>query len=323
VEKLQRELLADPPPDRSLLELRQSLSATQLEIAYTLEMLQRYDQAVDRCQEAIALIRPRPDDPPANRYTRGRKALLASALSQFGRLHSTRQDDPAAEAALKEAAEVSADALKDDPKNPASRLTAARAARKYGDFLLMRNRLDEAAPYYAQDAAAFRDLLSTGELLALKFEHGDGYYRSATLALKRNDKKAADALYVRCRALWADVTEVNPTNRNKLALALVQARLGDHAAAAGFPRKLLAEPTLTAGDGIQSVSVLALCGGAADGDERKKYFAESVAGLTVLVDKLGFKNIVRLKTDPDLDPIRGDPAFQAIVTKLEAAPKGK
>ena len=117
---------------------------------------------------------------------------------------------------------------------------------------------------------------------------------------------------------------MNPSTRNKLALGLVQARLGDHAAASVFARKLLAEPAFTAGDGIQAVSVLALCGGATDGEVRKKYLDESLAGLTVLADKLGYKNVARLKTDPDLDPLRGETGFQDLVKKLDAPPaKGK
>jgi hypothetical protein len=97
--------------------------------------------------------------------------------------------------------------------------------------------------------------------------------------------------------------------------------LGDHPAAAVTARGLLAEPTFTAGHGIQAVSVLALCGGAAQGDERKKYQAEAIAGLSVLVDKMGFKNVARLKTDPDLDPLRDDPAFRAIIMRLDTPPK--
>ncbi len=133
----------------------------------------------------------------------------------------------------------------------------------------------------------------------------------------------AAAEYARCRALWQEVTDVSPTNRNRLALGLVQARLGEHEAAAAFPRKLLAGRNYTIGDGIQSVCVLALCGGATDGDTRRKYLDESLAGLTRLVKEMGYRNVARLKTDPDLDPLRGEPAFRAIVTELDVGPPGE
>src|SRR5262249_28195250 len=264
-------------------------------------------------------LRPRPDDPTANRYLRDRKVTLAAALAQLAQVQLARQEDRAAEATLREVVTVSAEVLKDDPRNPLSRLVAARAARELGDFLLMRNRLDETEQYYAEDVASFRALLGTGELLALRFELGDVYYRSATLALKRKDGKTAADHYARCRALWQEVAEVNPSHRNQLAVALVQARLGEHEAAAVLSRRLLAEGNASLGDGIQAVSVLPLCGRAADADSRRKYLEESLAGLTRLVDELGYRNVARLKTDPDLDPLRDEPDFQALLKRLDAA----
>jgi hypothetical protein len=319
IEKIQRDLLADPPPDRNVVELRQSIAGTLLERTTTYRRMQRYDEALVPCREAIELLRPRADDPPANRYTRNRMHLLADALSQLAGIQISRQDDKAAEAALREVVAVTTQLVKDDP-GPRRRLRAAHAARELGDFLLMRNRLDETAPYYEQDMSLFRVLLSTSELLALRFEFGDAYYRSATLALKRKDTKTAGDHYARCRALWQEVAEASPSNRNKLALALVQARLGDHTAAAVFPRALLGGRKYSMGDGIQSISVLALCGGATTGDTRRTYLDESLAGLDRLVNVLGYRGVARLKTDPDLDPLREEPAFRAIIEQLEKAP---
>jgi tetratricopeptide (TPR) repeat protein len=320
VEKLQRELLADPPPDRNVVELRQSIAGTLLERATTYRRLQRYDDALVPCREAIELLRPRADDPPPNRYTRNRMQHLAGALSQLAAIQTSRQDDMAAEEALREAVAVTMQMLKADASSPRLRLMAARATRDLGDFLLMRNRLDETEKYYAQDVAAFRVLLNTSELVALRFEFGDVYYRSATLALKRKDAKTAADHYARCRLLWQEVAEVSPSNRTRLAFALVQARLGEHDAAAVYPRKLLAARNYSIGDGLQAVCVLALCGGATSGDARRKYFDESLAGLTRLIDELGYRSVARLKTDPDFDPLRDEPAFRAIIMRLEPTP---
>ena len=323
IEALQRELLANPPPDRTPAELRQSLAQTMLERTTTYRMLGQTDRALESCRAAIDLFHPRPDDGTPNRYTRGRKTALAGALAQLAAIETDRQNDGAAEPAMAEAAKLSAEVLADDPTNAVHRLAAARAARAYGDFLLAHNRLDEAVTAYAQDLAGLRKLVDTGEVLALRFELGDTYYRTATLALKRNDAHAAAVDYARCRALWQEVTDIRPTSRNRLAVALVQARLGEHEAAAAFPRQLLAGRRYTVGDGVQAVCVLALCGGAADGDSRRKYLEESLAGLTRLVREQNYRNLARLKTDPDLDPLRGEPAFQALVKELDAPPRGK
>jgi hypothetical protein len=165
--------------------------------------------------------------------------------------------------------------------------------------------------------STFRQLLATGELLALRFELGEAYYRTATLALKRKDGKTAAAAYARCRAQWQEVAEASPSNRNLFALSLVQARLGEHEAAAVIPRKLLAMRNYNHFDGMQAVCVLGLCGAATKDEARRKYLDEALAALTSLVQERGYKNVARLKTDPDLDPLRDEPAFQALVKRLD------
>jgi len=35
------------------------------------------------------------------------------------------------------------------------------------------------------------------------------------------------------------------------------------------------------------------------------------------IDRLGFKGMARLKTDPDFDPLRGEKRFQEIIQRLD------
>jgi serine/threonine protein kinase len=317
---IQRRRLANPPKDFDAVELRQSLATTLGEAATSQKMLRRLDEAAKAAAEAVELLRPRPGDAPPTRYSAARPMHLARMLAELGKIEVQRQNDPEAEKALREAVSVSAAATAADPANPTVRLVASRAARELGDFLLMRNRLDDAAKEYDSDAAHFRPLLDTVELKQLRFELGDSYYRAATLDLKRGRRESSVTLYRRCRDLWREVSETRGTNSNRLALALVQARLGEHQTAAATARATLAAPAFTPGEGIQAVSALALCGGAVEGELRQTYFKESIAGLKVLVNKLGYRNVARLKTDPDLDPIRPEPAFQEIIKALSAPP---
>jgi serine/threonine protein kinase len=331
VERLQREVLAQPgQTKRTPAELRQSVAGTLLEIATSYRMLQDYNAAVAPCTEAVELYRPRDDDGPVNRYTRKRKSALANALFTLGQIHQSRQDDAAAEPALTEAVTLLTELVKEDPLDLPLRLTLARAARELGDYLLLRNRLDEAAKFYTQDVTTFREVLQTGEIISLRFELGDAYYRTATLALKRKDTKTAAEQYGRCRDLWREVAETSPSSRNKLALALVEARLGQHAVAAAPAGQVLGAPgRFSLADRMQAVCILALCAGAVTGDrpvadlppevaaKRKQYVTASLAGLSELIEKAGYKNVARLKTDPDLDPIRAEEGFQALVKKLE------
>ena len=45
--------------------------------------------------------------------------------------------------------------------------------------------------------------------------------------------------------------------------------------------------------------------------------------LEALVTRFKYTDVVKLKTDPDLDPIRGDPRFQAVLRRLEPPGAGK
>jgi hypothetical protein len=60
-----------------------------------------------------------------------------------------------------------------------------------------------------------------------------------------------------------------------------------------------------------------------DGQKKRRdeYRDRSLSLLEALVNRLRFTNVVQLKTDPDLDAVRSDPRFQALVKKLETAKK--
>jgi hypothetical protein len=56
---------------------------------------------------------------------------------------------------------------------------------------------------------------------------------------------------------------------------------------------------------------------AADAALRRQHLDAALDGLTLCIDRLGFKGVARLKTDPDFDPLRGEKRFQEIVQRIE------
>jgi tetratricopeptide (TPR) repeat protein len=328
--ELQRDLLKNPTgQDRPQSELRQSVADTLYQIADTHRRLQEYPQALAPCTECLALRKQVVADGPPTRYTRDRRRQLAEAHMQLGKIQVALQKDAEAETAFRAAVAEYAVELKANPSDTLLRLAAARAARELGDFLLMRNRPDEVGAFYQQDLQAFRGVLLTGEMLAVRQELGQVYYRTATLALRRKDAKAAADQYQRCSALWQEVTEANPTLMNRLAFGLVQARLGNHAAPAKLARAVLNTEPVNVNAGVEAVCVLALCADAvaagraakdlatADAALRRQHRDAALDGLTMCIDRLGFKGVARLKTDPDFDPLRGEMRFQEIIQRLE------
>jgi hypothetical protein len=191
----------------------------------------------------------------------------------------------------------------------------------------MRGRLADAAPRYAGDLGLMKKILGFPESILLQSESSDVYYRTATLALKRGDQKAAAADYRRCRDIRQMLAEAVPANddfQSRLANAL--ARCGDHATAAGILGKLLAKRP--DGDLFNMGCNFALCAdavrtgrpAAALSPAEKKLYDGYRGRAVALLERLvatGWKDGVKLATDPDLEALRGDPKFVELLDRLK------
>ncbi|HJZ89998.1 MAG TPA: protein kinase [Gemmataceae bacterium] len=324
---LQRQVAESPTTGEiPTVEAKQSVAGTLYEIADLHRRTQKFADGVATGEESLTLRREVASAPPTP-YTAGAERKLAESLVLLGKLYTALADDAKAEPYLAEAADRLAKLAAADPTDQGLQLQAARASREYGDFLIMRDRLADAAPRYTADLTLMRKILGFPELILLQSESSDVYYRTATLALKRGDQKAATADYRRCRdtrQMLADAVPANDGFQSRLANAL--ARCGDHATAAGILEKLLIKRP--DGDLFNMGCNFALCAGAVlagrpatalTADERRLY--ESYRGRAVgLLERLvatGWKDSVKLATDPDLEALRDDPKFVELIARLK------
>ena len=101
-------------------------------------------------------------------------------------------------------------------------------------------------------------------------------------------------------------------------LMLALARYGDHAEAAKIAKAAVATPPKDEGLYVQSACGYALAAAAAAGNDRlvKEY---TTAALDCLrkAQESGWADVVSLKTDTDLEPIRKNPAFQALLGEFD------
>jgi eukaryotic-like serine/threonine-protein kinase len=311
-----------------LQERQQSLADIRYEIAETRRRMQQFDEALPICEEALEL-RKTVAAAPVTPYTRGAARKLAESFAQLGQIQTKRGQDQAAEQALTEAANRFLEMTKQKADDLALRTVAARAAQELGDFLLMRNRLDEAGPWYEKGLTLTRSLLTGAEILAAQSQLSDVYYRSATTALKRGDHKTADVYYHKCLDLRLALLEVRPTDaRSRMRVANAQARCGHQEPAAKTMHELRAQFRNDPGMAFETVCVLGMCADAVragrpaeqlTAEERKlrdQYLDQALTELEDLVGRLKYTDVVALKTDPDLDALRDQPRFQEIIKTL-------
>jgi tetratricopeptide (TPR) repeat protein len=146
----------------------------------------------------------------------------------------------------------------------------------------------------------------------------DTLYYEATCALHAGDKNGAAAGYQRCLKLRQELA-TNPKDKMRQAdLMLAQARCGDHAGAARIAQELVATPPKDERFYVQSACGYALAAGAASGDAvlAQRYTTAALDCLRKAKER-GWADVLSLEKDTDLEPIRNDPAFQALLGEFQ------
>jgi serine/threonine-protein kinase len=147
-------------------------------------------------------------------------------------------------------------------------------------------------------------------------------YYEATCALSSGDAAGAASGYRRCLKIWRELA-TDPTEKgSQVDLMLALARCGEHAEAAKIAGALVATPPKNAYLYIQAACGFALAAGAAAHDAAtvQRYTDAAVSCLRKGKDR-GWADVGTLEIDPDLEPIRKDPAFLALLGELRRPEK--
>lgn len=208
----------------------------------------------------------------------------------------------------------------------------ALSCENLGDvFLLLQNDPGSALPVYDQARQYLEDLLSKDPAnTRVQSALAHALYKLATAFLKRGDAATAQHNYTKAlERLEASSISGQPNAKRDIDRMLALARCGRHAEAAAMAKSLAEIGAQNAEILYQVVCGYALC---AEGAEKKqksddghadsaaisrKYLDLAIGALRRCV-ALGWKDAVTVQVDPDLDPIRGQPAFLQIVEQLKA-----
>jgi eukaryotic-like serine/threonine-protein kinase len=185
-------------------------------------------------------------------------------------------------------------------------LQGGEASRARAHFLEAHDLLDKLAAGNPDSVPARRNLALS-------------HYRLGTACLRLGEGPAAEGHYRQCLKLRQEVARQDPRHAyNQIDLMVILARCGRPAEAAGRAEKLRARAPQDPAVLFQVACTYALCAGAAgekDAAGRERYAGLALEALGRAV-ACGYRDVVALRHDPDLDPVRDRPRFKEVVDRL-------
>ena len=152
------------------------------------------------------------------------------------------------------------------------------------------------------------------------------HYYVATADLRAGDRDGAMAHYRECRNIREELAKDPKAKLSSLDLMLALARTGDHARASEIAEAVIKVPPLDARIYFHSACGFALSAGAAasspasaESARRVRHYTDRALDALRLALKRGWRSAEEVATDPDLDPIRGDPEFKALLEQFRKA----
>jgi serine/threonine-protein kinase len=183
--------------------------------------------------------------------------------------------------------------------------------------LVVQNDPSAARRYYEQALEAFRRIQKLEPTTTHNVDVARGCYYLATALLRLGETPKAQALYRECLEIRRSLPLAPDAKMQQVDLAVALARCGQHEEAARITRGVLDGPPLNSLLYIEVACARALCVGATSDPALKSRYAEETLAAIREGCKEGWKDYQRFRVDPDLDPIRGDPAFQRLLRELE------
>ncbi len=218
----------------------------------------------------------------------------------------------------------------------------ARSYNNSGFFLYPRGHNPAAARVFHQKALDIieKRAAEDPENLDVQGRLAMTLYYEATCALHSGDRPAAEAGYRRCLEIRERLATEPQAKMPRVDLMVALARCGKYARASAIASELVASPPNDAQIYFQAACGYALSAAAAreegeqairsapglirpriaaalDGLLARAYAARAVECLR-LGKARGWADVVSLEIDPDLEPIRHDPSFQALLAEFRA-----
>ncbi len=328
---LQEKSLAQRPehPNLKEVEIRRSIANSYQRLGEILSRSHPNDLTESRKQFAKA--REQLELALSDENTQGNHLIMEQICSRLGEMNE-RLDSPAgARQAYERCLEVRKKLAANAPADMHRQMEVLRMYGKIGDLCLFAGQADTAQHYYTEAVAANEALARRDNSLGPRRILSLNYYRLATAYLRLEEKRLADECYRKCLDLRLSLQKQHPKDEGlQIDVMIAQGRCGFHRQAADMARQLRERFPNDSNKLLHAACGYALCAfGVGVGKAEKSpvaeerllrldYCSRAVEALRQ-ARKSGYNDLKNLQTEPDLDPIRSDQAFQALLREYAAA----
>jgi tetratricopeptide (TPR) repeat protein len=296
-------------------EVKNGLGETNLRVGVTYTRLGDPARGTPYFRKALAIRRERSQEEPGNL---GHRLDLARSLLAVGENSFRVGDTAAAFASFDESLGIVEDVFRQKPAILAVKQEFARANAMIGDYRLRAGETEKARPLFERALALTQDLVKADpKKFDYQWDLANAHYRLGLLAVRAKDEGGGRAQFESSRAVREKLAAQDKGNdRRQMELMLTLPHCGKPDEAAAIAAKLLAGVT-DAELLIDVARCYAQCAAGSPGDEalRQRYTQEAIRALEKAV-KQGYRDVVYLTTEVDLDPLRTEEGFGRV---LEAA----
>ena len=212
-----------------------------------------------------------------------------------------------------------------NPDEPQALWDVFESFEKLGTYELIYLRDPKIARQYYQKAldGFLERLTAEPESVPAKMDVALAHYYVATADLHAGDRDSAMAHYRECRDIREELAKDPKAKLNSLDLMLALARTGDHKRASEIAERMIEVPPNDARIYFHSACGFALSAGAAvssppsaESTRLVRHYTDRALDALRFARKRGWKSAEEVATDPDLDPIRADPAFVVLLDEF-------
>ena len=244
---------------------------------------------------------------------------LAGAYLLVGGVDFRLGDPASAQGHYQEAVRLRNELARAHPDDAEMQRGLGLARERLGDLYLRTRRPDQAAAEYEAAAGLFQALFDKApQRVDREDDLSRLLYDLGLTALRRGDKAlAAEHFRGSLR-----IREARARDRGNVGaqvdLMMTLARCGEHRRAADLASRVRQDRPDDLGSLVDVACCYAVCGGAVapeEGGLRERYTGQVIEALGRAVAR-GYRDLVNLETEPDLDALRDQPAFKALLARL-------